>query len=96
VTSTVISAGTGVGDGRPFRLGFLLHLDSDLPPARAYREAIDLFVTAEALGYDSGWVIHRHFAEHARLLAATAQDLAPLLGWRPLSASLDIPEEIPA
>lgn len=72
--------GAGVEEGRPFRLGFLLHLDRDLPPAQAYREAIDLFVAAEALGYDSGWVIHRHFRqgnEHVSaplvLLAAIAQ-----------------------
>ncbi len=59
------SAGIGVGlaDGRPFRLGFLLHLDHDVDPARAYREAVDLFVAAEQLGYDSGWVIQRHFRQ---------------------------------
>lgn len=72
--------GAGVADGRPFRLAFLLHLDSDLSPAAAYRQAIDLFVTAERLGYDSGWVIHRHFRqgnEHVSaplvLLAAIAE-----------------------
>ncbi|WP_228447411.1 LLM class flavin-dependent oxidoreductase [Streptomyces paludis] len=72
--------GAGVPDGRPFRLGFLLHLDSDLAPAVAYRQAIDLFVAAERLGYDSGWVIHRHFRqgnEHVSsplvLLAAIAE-----------------------
>lgn len=55
--------GAGVADGRPFRLAFLLHLDSDLSPAAAYRQAIDLFVAAEQLGYDSGWLIHRHFRQ---------------------------------
>jgi alkanesulfonate monooxygenase SsuD/methylene tetrahydromethanopterin reductase-like flavin-dependent oxidoreductase (luciferase family) len=73
-------SGAGVPDGRPFRLGFLLHLDSDLAPAAAYREAVRLFVAAEELGYDSGWVIHRHFRqgnEHVSaplvLLAAIAE-----------------------
>jgi alkanesulfonate monooxygenase SsuD/methylene tetrahydromethanopterin reductase-like flavin-dependent oxidoreductase (luciferase family) len=55
--------GSGVRDGRPFRLGFLLHLDRDVPPAQAYRDAADLFVAAERLGYDSGWVIQRHFRQ---------------------------------
>src|SRR6476659_8863376 len=74
------TVGAGVPDGRPFRLGFLLHLDRDIAPARAYREAIELFVRAEELGYDSGWVIQRHFRqgnEHVAspllLLAAIAQ-----------------------
>jgi alkanesulfonate monooxygenase SsuD/methylene tetrahydromethanopterin reductase-like flavin-dependent oxidoreductase (luciferase family) len=72
--------GAGVEDGRPFRLGFLLHLDNDSAPAAAYRQAIDLFRAAEELGYDSGWVIHRHFRqgnEHVSaplvLLAAIAE-----------------------
>ena len=45
------------------RLGFLLHLDRDVPPAEAYREAVELFVAAEELGFDSGWVIQRHFRQ---------------------------------
>ncbi|SIR69537.1 LLM class flavin-dependent oxidoreductase [Williamsia sterculiae] len=72
--------GAGVPDGRPFRLNFLLHLDNDLDPATAYRQAIELFVAAEHLGYDSGWVIQRHFRqgnEHVSaplvVLAAIAQ-----------------------
>ena len=65
---------------RPLRLGFLLHLDRDVPPAAAYQEAVDLFQVAEDLGYDSGWVIQRHFRqgrEHVSsplvLLAAVAR-----------------------
>ncbi|WNI14275.1 LLM class flavin-dependent oxidoreductase [Actinacidiphila sp. ITFR-21] len=72
--------GAGVEDGRPFRLAFLLHLDNGQAPAAAYREAVDLFVAAEELGYDSGWVIQRHFRqgnEHVSaplvLLAAVAE-----------------------
>lgn len=45
------------------RLGFLLHLDGDLDPAVAYRHAIELFQWAEELGFDSGWVIQRHFRQ---------------------------------
>lgn len=77
---TLPAIGAGVPDGRPFRLNFLLHLDRDQPPADAYAEAVDLFVAAEELGYDSGWVIHRHFRqgkEHVSsplvLLGAIAQ-----------------------
>ncbi|SDD00024.1 LLM class flavin-dependent oxidoreductase [Glycomyces harbinensis] len=72
--------GAGVPDGRPFRLGFLLHLDRDDRPEQAYRDAIALFETAERLGYDSGWVVQRHFRqgnEHVSaplvLLAAISQ-----------------------
>lgn len=80
VAGTAGTIGAGVPDGRPFRLGFLLHLDSDIDPGTAYRQAVDLFVAAERLGYDSGWVIHRHFRqgnEHVSaplvLLAAIAE-----------------------
>ena len=62
------------------RLGFLLHLDDDLDVATSYAHAIELFRWAEELGYDSGWVIQRHFRqgnEHVSsplvLLAAIAQ-----------------------
>jgi alkanesulfonate monooxygenase SsuD/methylene tetrahydromethanopterin reductase-like flavin-dependent oxidoreductase (luciferase family) len=70
--------GAGVEDGRPFRLGFLLHLDRDLPPAQAYREAVDLFIAAEALGYDSGWVIHRHFRQGNEHVSAPLVVLASI------------------
>ena len=72
--------GAGVEDGRPFRLGFLLHLDRDVPPAQAYREAIETFVAAEELGYDSGWVIQRHFRQGLEHVSAP---LAAARGDRP-------------
>jgi len=62
------------------RLGFLLHLDGDQEAAVAYRQAVELFQWAEELGFDSGWVIQRHFRqgrEHVSsplvLLAAIAE-----------------------
>lgn len=62
------------------RLGFLLHLDSDLSAEEAFADAVTIFRHAERLGYDSGWVIQRHFRqgrEHLSsplvLLAAIAQ-----------------------
>jgi alkanesulfonate monooxygenase SsuD/methylene tetrahydromethanopterin reductase-like flavin-dependent oxidoreductase (luciferase family) len=72
--------GAGVPDGRPFRLAFLLHLDSDLAPAAAYREAVRLFVAAEELGYDSGWVIHRHFRQGNEHVSAPLVLLAAIAG----------------
>lgn len=72
------TVGAGTEDGRPFRLGFLLHLDRDVPPARAYREAIELFVAAEELGYDSGWVIQRHFRQGLEHVSAPLPVLAAI------------------
>jgi len=45
------------------RLGFLLHLDRDQDTASAFADAVTLFRHAEDLGYDSGWVIQRHFRQ---------------------------------
>ncbi|QII08667.1 LLM class flavin-dependent oxidoreductase [Rhodococcoides fascians A25f] len=72
------SIGAGVEDGRPFRLGFLLHLDRDLAPADAYREAVELFVHAEELGYDSGWVIQRHFRQGKEHISSPLVTLAAI------------------
>jgi alkanesulfonate monooxygenase SsuD/methylene tetrahydromethanopterin reductase-like flavin-dependent oxidoreductase (luciferase family) len=72
--------GAGVEDGRPFRLGFLLHLDDDLTPAESYRQAAELFVAAEELGYDSGWVIQRHFRQGNEHVSAPLVVLAAIAG----------------
>ena len=53
-SDTSDTVGAGVPDGRPFRLGFLLHLDRDIAPARAYREAIELFVARRGTGLRLG------------------------------------------
>lgn len=55
---------------RSLRLNFLLHLDNDLPVTQAYREAIDIFVAAEEWGFDSGWVIQRHFRQGKEQISA--------------------------
>lgn len=47
---------------QPFRLGFLTHLHGDQPAAELYPAVIDLFVAAEELGFDSGWVAQHHFS----------------------------------
>lgn len=78
MTGPTTGVGSGIGDGRPFRLGFLLHLDRDLPPHLAYRVAIELFVAAEELGYDSGWVIQRHFRQGLEHISAPLVVLAAI------------------
>jgi alkanesulfonate monooxygenase SsuD/methylene tetrahydromethanopterin reductase-like flavin-dependent oxidoreductase (luciferase family) len=46
---------------RPFKLGFLTHVHGDDPPPRLYQGIVELFVAAEELGFDSGWVAQHHF-----------------------------------
>lgn len=48
---------------RPFRLGFLTHLAADLPPRELVARGVELFVAAEELGFDSGWVAQHHLGE---------------------------------
>jgi alkanesulfonate monooxygenase SsuD/methylene tetrahydromethanopterin reductase-like flavin-dependent oxidoreductase (luciferase family) len=51
-----------------FRLGFLTHLHGDQPAAELYPAILDLFVAAEELGFDSGWVAQHHLSiEEGRL-----------------------------
>ena len=45
----------------PFRLGFLTHLHGSAEPRQLYRDYVELFVAAEQLGFDSGWVAQHHF-----------------------------------
>ncbi|WP_157360535.1 LLM class flavin-dependent oxidoreductase [Amycolatopsis thermoflava] len=52
-------------------LGFLTHVHgAGAEPGRLYRDLVELFVAAEELGYESGWVAQHHFQpEHGRLPA---------------------------
>ena len=43
-----------------FRLGFLTHLHGDQPERELYPAILDLFVAAEELGFDTGWVAQHH------------------------------------
>lgn len=52
---------------RPFRLGFFSYLEGDKPQAEVYAETIELFVAADALGFDVGWVAQHHFGHHGGL-----------------------------
>ncbi|MBN3793362.1 LLM class flavin-dependent oxidoreductase, partial [Burkholderia sp. Ac-20353] len=65
---------------RPFKLGFLTHVHGTGDARRVYADLETLFVAAEQLGYDGGFVAQHHFrAEYGRLpsplvlLAAIAQ-----------------------
>ncbi|MCK9899534.1 monooxygenase [Parafrankia colletiae] len=49
------------GGGRPrFRLGFLTHVQGRAGATAAYRNAQELFVVADELGFDVGWVAQHH------------------------------------
>ncbi|ALJ18552.1 LLM class flavin-dependent oxidoreductase [Microbacterium sp. No. 7] len=50
-----------MSDDRPFRLGFLTHVEGGGDLAETYRNALELFVAADELGFDSGWVAQHHF-----------------------------------
>jgi len=43
-----------------FRLGFLTHVQGRDTPAAVYRNAAELFVAADELGFDVGWVAQHH------------------------------------
>ena len=43
-----------------FRLGFLTHLQGRGDPGTTYRNAQELFVVADELGFDVGWVAQHH------------------------------------
>jgi alkanesulfonate monooxygenase SsuD/methylene tetrahydromethanopterin reductase-like flavin-dependent oxidoreductase (luciferase family) len=58
------------------RLGFLTHLHVGDDAADSYRIALELFETAEALGYDSGWVAQHHFLNGGGRLPSTLTFLA--------------------
>lgn len=46
-----------------FRLGFLTHVQGKGDAATTYRNAQELFVVADELGFDVGWVAQHHAAE---------------------------------
>jgi alkanesulfonate monooxygenase SsuD/methylene tetrahydromethanopterin reductase-like flavin-dependent oxidoreductase (luciferase family) len=58
------------------RLGFLTHLHVGNDAADSYRIALDLFDTAEQLGFDTGWVAQHHFLNGSGRLPSTLTFLA--------------------
>lgn len=61
---------------QPFRLGFLSHLEGRGEAAQIYRDTIELFVAADALGFDTGWVTQHHFKTDGGRLPAPLPFLA--------------------
>lgn len=58
------------------RLGFLTHSEGTGDPRRIYQETLDLFVAAEQLGFDVGWLAEHHFKEAAGRLPSLFPMLA--------------------
>src|SRR5256714_9291505 len=58
------------------RLGSLPPLPVGADAADSYRIALDLFPTAEQLGFDSGWVAQHHFLNGSGRLPSTLTFLA--------------------
>ena len=61
---------------RPFRLGFLTHLEGREPPRQIYQETLALFVAADQLGFDVVWVAQHHFKERSGCLPSPLPFLA--------------------
>lgn len=47
---------------RSFRLGFLTHVSADSTPQQTYDGLTRLFVAAEKLGFQSGWIAQHHLS----------------------------------
>jgi alkanesulfonate monooxygenase SsuD/methylene tetrahydromethanopterin reductase-like flavin-dependent oxidoreductase (luciferase family) len=56
-----------MGNGQSFRLGFFAYLEGDKPQAEVYADALEVFVAADELGFDIGWVAQHHFGHHGGL-----------------------------
>jgi alkanesulfonate monooxygenase SsuD/methylene tetrahydromethanopterin reductase-like flavin-dependent oxidoreductase (luciferase family) len=52
---------------RSLRLGFFSYLDGDATPSEIYRNVTELFLRADDLGLDAGWVAQHHFGDHGGL-----------------------------
>jgi len=52
---------------RRLRLGFFSYLDGEGSPSDIYRNVSDLFIRADELGIDTGWVAQHHFGDHGGL-----------------------------
>jgi alkanesulfonate monooxygenase SsuD/methylene tetrahydromethanopterin reductase-like flavin-dependent oxidoreductase (luciferase family) len=56
-----------MGTHRRLRLGFFSYLDGEASPAEIYRNVTELFIRADELGINAGWVAQHHFGDHGGL-----------------------------
>lgn len=61
---------------RPFRLGFLTHLEGSGPPGQIYQNALEIITAADALGFDAYWIAQHHFTGHVGRMPAPFPFLA--------------------
>ncbi len=61
---------------RPFRLGFLTHLEGSGPPCEIYQNALEIITAADALGFDAYWIAQHHFTGHVGRMPAPFPFLA--------------------
>ena len=54
-------------DASRFRLGFFAYLQGEKPQAEIYADTLEIFVAADALGFDTAWVAQHHFGHHGGL-----------------------------
>lgn len=47
----------------PFRLGFLTHFDGAGDPRQIYQNTLQLYQTADQLGFDVGWIAQHHLQD---------------------------------
>ncbi|MBM9469596.1 LLM class flavin-dependent oxidoreductase [Nakamurella leprariae] len=69
---------------RPFRLGFFTHANTTSAPAEANEELVRLFVGAEELGYDIGFL-----AQHLLVDAEEGSAPSPLVSLGPVAVATD-------
>jgi alkanesulfonate monooxygenase SsuD/methylene tetrahydromethanopterin reductase-like flavin-dependent oxidoreductase (luciferase family) len=48
---------------KSIRLGFLTHLEGSGDPRRIYQDSLELFVAADQLGFDVGWIAQHHLQD---------------------------------
>jgi len=61
---------------RPFRLGFLTHLEGSGTPQQIYQNSLEIITAADELGFDAYWIAQHHFTGHVGRMPAPFPFLA--------------------